>query len=283
MSSTRRPPRTGPEDPLRAPAAAGEPVWQPHRSRSLGVPLPILAAIGIAWAAAVAAQLTGAGALVHHDELLEGGPSPLLASLLFLLAWQLMIAAMMLPTSLPLIGLFGSASSRAPRAWGAMAAFIGAYALVWSAFGALAFALDAGLHAAVESSALLGEYEWAIAGSVLVLAGGFQFAPLKDACLDKCRHPAQFLIRYYERGVGGGFRLGVRHGLYCLGCCWALMLVMFAVGVTSLLVMAALTALMVHEKTRPSGARAVPLTGVILLGLAAWVLAYSAWASSATA
>lgn len=266
-------------DPLPGPAGSSA---SPRRW-ARGLPVPILVAIGLAWAAAVAAQLSGAGALAHHDELLEGGPPPLAAGLIFLLAWQLMIAAMMLPTSLPLIRLYSSASSGAPRATGAMAAFLGGYALVWSAFGALAFGFDAGLHAAVDASPLLQDYDWALAGAVLALAGAFQFTSLKDACLDKCRHPAQFLIRYYERGVGGGLKLGTRHGLYCVGCCWALMLVMFAVGVTSLLVMAVLTALMVYEKTHPTGARAVPVTGLLLLGLAAWVLAYSAWASSAAA
>ena len=114
---------------------------------------------------------------------------------------------------------------------------------------------------------------------MLALAGAFQFTKLKDACLDKCRHPGQFLLRFYERGTGGGFRLGARHGAFCLGCCWALMLVMFAVGVASLAWMAVLTALMVWEKTRPSGARSVPVTGVALLGAASIVLMYSAYAA----
>ncbi len=88
---------------------------------------------------------------------------------------------------------------------------------------------------------------------MLALAGAFQFTPLKDACLDKCRHPGQFLMRYYERGAGGGFRLGARHGVFCVGCCWALMLVMFAAGVASLLWMAA-----AH---RPDGPREDPPLG----------------------
>ncbi len=111
---------------------------------------------------------------------------------------------------------------------------------------------------------------------MLALAGAFQFTPLKDACLDKCRHPAQFLTRHYRRGTAGAFLLGVRHGAFCLGCCWALMLVLFAAGMASLLWMAALTALMVHEKTRPNGARAVPVSGVALLAAASVVLAYGA-------
>ena len=115
---------------------------------------------------------------------------------------------------------------------------------------------------------------------MLALAGAFQFTSLKDACLDKCRHPGQFLMRYYERGAGGGLRLGMRHGAFCVGCCWALMLVMFAAGVASLIWMALLTAVMIHEKTRPAGARAVPVTGVALLAAASVVLAYSAAAAA---
>ena len=246
------------------------------------LPRPILAGIAAAWAAAIAAQAAGAAAFVHHDALLVGdGPSFAVAALLALLAWQVMIAAMMLPSSLPLVRLYARASERAPRRRRSMAAFIGGYAVVWSAFGLAAFGADAGLHAAVSASPWLDQHDWWIGGSVLALAGAFQFSSLKDACLDKCRHPGQFLMRYYERGPGGGFRLGARHGAFCVGCCWALMLVMFAAGVASLIWMALLTAVMIHEKTRPLGARAVPVTGVALLGAASVVLAYSAYASSA--
>ena len=114
---------------------------------------------------------------------------------------------------------------------------------------------------------------------MLALAGAFQFTKLKDACLDQCRHPAAFMLRFYERGIAGAFRLGARHGSFCLGCCWALMLVMFAVGVASLPWMAALAALMVHEKTRPHGARGVPISGVALLGGGSITLLYSAHAA----
>ncbi|MBN1527792.1 MAG: DUF2182 domain-containing protein [Thermoleophilaceae bacterium] len=246
------------------------------RRVSAGVPAPIVVGIAAAWAACAAAQAGGAAALVHHDRLIEDGPGPLLGLGLFLLAWQLMVAAMMLPSSLPLVRLFGAASRGAPRSGAAMAAFLGGYALVWSAFGALAFGFDVLVHAAVGSSPWLAAHDWLIGGSVLALAGAFQFTQLKDACLEGCRHPAQFMIRFYERGPGGGFRLGVRHAAFCVGCCWALMLVMFAAGVASLIWMAALTALMVHEKTRPTGRTAVPVTGVALLALSSVVLLYGA-------
>ena len=119
-----------------------------------------------------------------------------------------MIAAMMLPSSLPLVRMFAAASARQPRPGAAMAGFLGGYALVWSAFGALAFLFDVGVHAAVDSSPWLADHDWLLGGSVLALAGAFQFTTLKDACLDKCRHPGHFLIRFYERGHGG--RLSAR-------------------------------------------------------------------------
>jgi predicted metal-binding membrane protein len=246
-----------------------------------GVPVPVVAAIASAWAAAIAAEATGAAALLHHDELLSEGLPSAWAVVGFLAAWQVMVAAMMLPSSLPLVRMFAGASARTPGSGRAMAAFLGGYALVWTAFGAFAFAGDLGLHAAVNASSFLADSEWAIGGSVLAAAGAFQFTPLKDACLDKCRHPASFMLRHYRRGARAGFELGARHGAFCVGCCWALMLVMFALGATNLILMALLTALMVHEKTRPAGRRAVPVTGVTLLAIASVVLLYSGYAAFA--
>ena len=216
---------------------------------------------------------------VHHDSLLEGGRGFGLALVLFVLAWQVMIAAMMLPSSLPLVRMFSAASAGAPRRGRALAAFVSGYAVVWSAFGVLAFAGDASLHALVDASPWMEAHDWAIAPGVLVLAGLFQFSSLKDACLRACRHPASFLHRHYRRGTRGGFELGARHGLFCVGCCWALMLVMFAAGAASLVWMAALTALMVYEKTRPSGATAVPLTGAVLLAVGSTLLLWNGYAS----
>jgi predicted metal-binding membrane protein len=244
-----------------------------------GVPGPILAAVAAAWAVAVAAEATGIAGSLHHDSLLEGGPGFGPALLLFLVSWQVMIGAMMLPSSLPLVRMYALASARAPGRGLTMAAFLGAYALVWSLFGLIAFGGDAALHAAVAASPWLLAHDWAIAPSVLLLAGAFQFTSLKDACLRACRHPASFMQRHYRRGAGGGFMLGARHGLFCVGCCWALMLVMFAAGAASLIWMAALTALMVHEKTRPSGAQTVPLTGVVLLAAGSTLMLWGAYAN----
>jgi predicted metal-binding membrane protein len=189
---------------------------------------------------------------------------------LFLLAWQSMIAAMMLPSSLPLVRLFGAASARAPARASTMVAFLGGYALTWTAFGAAAFSGDALLHHLIGNG-------WLILGGALALAGAVQFTSLKERCLTQCRHPGTFLMRHYRRGAGGAFALGLRHGLFCLGCCWALMLVMFAAGAASLIWMGGLTALMVVEKTARRGGQAVAPTGFALLGCAALVLAHPHW------
>jgi predicted metal-binding membrane protein len=263
-----------------APAPAVTAKVSAAASARLGrVPVAVVVGVVLAWGVAVAAQAGGVAAIVHHDALLENGPPLVPALVAFLIAWQVMIAAMMLPSSLPLVRLFASASAQQPRASAAIAGFLAGYALVWSAFGALALLLDLGVHRTVDSIGWLHEHEWLIGGSVLALAGGFQFTKLKDACLDKCRNPAQFMLRYYERGPAGGFRLGARHGAFCVGCCWALMLVMFAAGAGSLVWMALLTALMVHEKTRPAGRSSVPVTGITLLATSSIVLLWSAYAA----
>jgi predicted metal-binding membrane protein len=105
----------------------------------------------------------------------------------------------------------------------------------------------------------------------------FQFSDLKDRCLRECRHPGPFLLQHYRRGAAGAFALGRRHGLFCLGCCWALMLVGFAVGVASLWWMAALTAVMVYEKTGRSGDQAVAPIGIALIVAGTLALVTPAW------
>jgi predicted metal-binding membrane protein len=233
------------------------------------VPTAVLFAIAVAWAVAIAAELTGTADVLHHDALIEGGPPLWLALVLFLVAWQAMVAAMMLPSSLPLIRLFYAVSESREGAVAARAAFLGGYAAVWTGFGALAFLGDAVVHRAVHAVPAVAERPWLVAGSVLAVAGAFQFSELKDQCLSKCRAPGPYLLARYRRGTGGAFRLGFGHGLFCLGCCWALMLVMFAAGIAVLWWMAALTAVMVYEKTARNGRLLTPIVGVALLALAA--------------
>ena len=240
-------------------------------------PRPVLVAIAVGWALAIVAELTGKAHALHHDALIEHGPPLWAALLLFLVAWQAMVAAMMLPSSLPLIRLFEAVSRNQERVRRVRGAFLGGYAAVWTGFGAFAFLGDAGVHHTVDAVPWLSARPWLIGGSTLALAGAFQFSNLKDKCLSKCRQPGPYLLAHYSRGTGGAFRLGSGHGLFCLGCCWALMLVMFAAGVAVLWWMAALTAVMVYEKTGRYGSALTPVVGVALLGLAAVAYAHPPW------
>jgi predicted metal-binding membrane protein len=241
------------------------------------VPPAVPVAIAAAWLVALVAQVTGRAGLVHHDRLAHSH-LPLWAALgLFLLAWQVMIAAMMMPSSLPMVRLFSVVSANQERPGAAMSAFLGGYALVWSAFGAAAFLGDMVLHHVVDSTPWLGSHQWLVAGGVLALAGAFQFSALKDKCLSECRHPGAFLLQHYRRGVKEAFLLGRRHGMFCLGCCWALMLVGFAAGVASLWWMAALGALMFFEKAGRAGDRIAPVAGWALLALAGLALLHPPW------
>jgi predicted metal-binding membrane protein len=242
----------------------------------LRLPHPTLVwAIAAAWAVAVAAEVSGRGQALHHDTLANGGRPPWAALGLFLLAWQLMIVAMMLPSSLPLVRLFGRASANQPSPRRAKAAFLGGYAVVWTGFGAAAFLGDLAIHRAVQGWAWLAARPALLGGAVLLVAGGFQFSTLKDRCLTVCRHPAGYLRQHYRRGTGAALRLGAGHGLFCVGCCWALMLVAFAAGVATLWWMAALTAVMVFEKTGRGGRRGVRPIGIGLIALGILLLAGS--------
>jgi predicted metal-binding membrane protein len=278
------------------------------RARAAGVPLAVPAMIAAAWVLAVVAESAGstllrdpAGTAAAHTRLADQSPIALLCPLhlagsgvhvagsapdagsfwlafgLFLIAWQAMIAAMMLPSSLPLVRLFNLASSGAAARRRSLAGFLSGYALIWTAFGAAAFAGDALLQRLIADNPELRAQRWIIVAGLLALAGAVQFTPLKDRCLTECRHPGAFLMRHYRRGAGGGFTLGRRHGLFCVGCCWALMLVMFVAGVASLIWMGGLTVLMVYEKTAARGATAVPIAGIALLAWAAVVLVHPPW------
>lgn len=218
--------------------------------------MPAVAAISIgAWGALVAVHLLGYAWLVEHDALLASGAPPLVTLVLFLGAWQLMTAAMMLPTALPTVALFVRASRGQQRPRAAVAAFLGAYFAVWTAFAVAAVAGDALVHALVETWPWLDARPHLVTGGVLLVAGVGLLTGLTERCLDACRSPLHSLLRWYARGVGAAWRLGLRHAAFCLGCCWPLMLVAFGLGVGSIPLMLALAAVMLAAKTAPGGHR----------------------------
>ncbi len=248
------------------------------RARADSTLVILVAAIAAAWGIAAWAELSGAAALVHHHTLFHSvrdAGMPLWTAILMIAgSWQVMTAAMMLPTSLPMFRLYARAAGRAPSAGASLALFLLAYFAVWTAFAVPAFIGDMGLHQLVHSWPLLAANERIIPAATLGIAAGWQLTPLKDACLRECRHPALFLQRYYARGPRAGFVLGLRHGMFCLGCCWALMLVMFAAGVAHLAWMGALAIIMLAEKTFPGGERLTLPIGVTLAALAIGALIF---------
>jgi predicted metal-binding membrane protein len=232
----------------------------------------------VAWTLAGLSVLTNQSYLINHHYLLEESHLPVLVALvIFLACWQVMTVGMMLPSSMPMVYMIVHAGRQQKRPHAVPAAFLAAYALVWTAFALVAFLGDTRIHWLVDHWFWLYTHSWLIGATTFAIAGVFQFTPLKGRCLKQCRSPFSFFVRYYREGVGAAWCLGLRHGAFCLGCCWALMLVMFGIGVGSLLSMALLTGVMIVEKTYPRGQRLSPVIGIILLGLSVLWLVHPAW------
>jgi predicted metal-binding membrane protein len=231
-----------------------------------------------AWTVALLAVLTKRTYLINHTYLLtQSHLSWIVALAVFLACWQLMIVAMMLPSSMPLVNMVVYASRRQRYPWMIQGAFLAGYALVWTTFALVAFLADTLVHWLVNNWFWLYMHSWLIGATVFAIAGGFQFSPLKEHCLKQCRSPLSFFMRYYRKDAGASLSLGLHHGMFCLGCCWALMLVMFGVGTGSIVWMAVLTGVMVTEKTYPGGQRLSRVFGILLLLLAVLWLVHPAW------
>ncbi|MGZ4734445.1 MAG: DUF2182 domain-containing protein [Acidimicrobiia bacterium] len=237
-------------------------------------------AVAAAWAVMLVAVLAGGAGSVHHHAIFEGSHSPLgafAAVLGFLVAWQVMVVAMMLPSSVGMMNAFAGRAAGEARPRLTVLAFVGGYLAVWGAFGAAALAFDGLIHQGVDGFPWLSARPWLVAGGVLLLAGGFQLSHVREQCQRVCRHPFGFLLQRYQPGAAPAFALGREHARFCVGCCWALMLVMFAAGVANLAWMAALTTVMVYEKVGRHGERIAPIVGVVLIGWAVVVVAHPTW------
>jgi predicted metal-binding membrane protein len=189
----------------------------------------------------------------------------------FLGAWVVMMAAMMLPSAAPTVALYSRMTRRRSRS--APLLFVTGYLATWAAAGALAFALA---HA---GRALFGDVlawdragRW-VAGATLLAAAAYELTPLKHVCLGKCRSPLGFLLGAWRDGPRGALEMGARHGAWCLGCCWALMASLFALGVMSIAWMAVVAALIAAEKLVPWRRVATYGTAGILLALGVLLLA----------
>lgn len=219
-----------------------------------------------AWAVLAAWGASPFAPLLSHRELAEGGLT-LFRLAVFTAGWLLMTVAMMLPGSLPLVNLFRAlVARRADRPALTLCLLLG-YLAVWTAFGVAAFMGDATLHAAVERNpAVAAQAAW-IGVLVLLAAGVYQVAPLKEMCLERCRSPYSFVVEHWRgrRPRRDAVHLGLRHGLFCVGCCWTLMLVMFAIGGVNLGWMLGLGAVMLLERTSGWGRRLTVPVGLALI------------------
>jgi predicted metal-binding membrane protein len=239
--------------------------------------LPLLGSvIALAWLTLWMWERSPYGRYLSHGELAgldrSDGSEVLLRAGLYVLGWLLMTVAMMLPTVLPLLAIFRRlVAARAERAQYLTLCVLG-YLGVWMAFGVVAHGADLVVHEATERIAWLEDNAWAIGAATLLAAGAFQFTALKYRCLDKCRTPLSFVMEHWHgrRERWNAFWLGAHHGIFCVGCCWALMLIMFGVGVGNVGWMLALGAVMVIEKNVSWGRRIGRPLGVALL---AWGLA----------
>jgi predicted metal-binding membrane protein len=190
--------------------------------------------------------------------------------------WAVMMVGMMLPSASPMLLLFGGIARRsAPAAYGVSGqiyAFAAGYVVVWAVFSLGATALQRLLATRLFISPMMEATQPAVGAGLLLIAGVYQLTPIKQACLRTCQSPLGFLMSRWRPGVSGAFRMGLEHGALCVGCCWALMLLLFAGGVMNLAVIAALTASVAFEKLTPLGTHGARLGGVLLIAAALWIL-----------
>ncbi len=189
-----------------------------------------------------------------------------------LLMWIAMMVAMMTPSAVPMLAVFDRVARGRDGGGAATAAFFSGYLALWGLFSIAATTAQAALHAWALLSPGMTSVSRSLNGLLLLAAGVYQFSPLKRACLAKCRSPLGFLLSEWRSGLGGAFVMGLRHGLYCVGCCWLLMALLFVGGVMDLRWIAALAVLVLLEKTAPTE-RLAPLLGAGLMGWGAWLLA----------
>ena len=241
----------------------------------LWVALGLVTAIGVAWiyllreAAAMNAMAAearthaamGMGAMTMRT----WGGSDWFA--LFVM-WAVMMVGMMLPSAAPVILLVLGAYRLRHETYARAAAFafVFGYLLMWTAFSAIAAVGQFVLHRTAVLSAEMRLYSAPVAGVILVIAGVYQWLPLKNRCLVHCQTPLAFLTQHWRQGIAGGLSMGVRHGAYCVGCCWLAMTVLFVVGVMNIAWIAVLAALVLLEKLAPGGRIAGRVAGAAAAG-----------------
>lgn len=191
--------------------------------------------------------------------------------------WSVMMVGMMLPSAAPAILLYGAmvgnrrqGTTTLPSVW----LFAAGYLAVWTAFSLVATFLQAGLTTARMLTPMMETASAELSASLLIIAGIYQCLSLKDRCLQKCRAPLSFLMFHWRPGPAGAFRMGFDHGFFCVGCCWALMLLLFAVGVMNLLWVALIAGFVLIEKLAPAGRAVGRVAGAMLIGAGVYTIVF---------
>jgi predicted metal-binding membrane protein len=193
---------------------------------------------------------------------------------LVFLMWAIMMVAMMIPAASPVVLLFAEVNRRRNEPGDKFVTtgmFLLGYLTAWTAFSLIATLAQWGLLTAALISPMMESRSKVFGGALVLIAGLFQFSRLKHACLAHCRSPMGFLATEWRSGSCGAFRMGLKHGSYCLGCCWALMALLFAVGVMNLLWVAAISSFVLLEKISPANQFVGRLSGLLFIGWAAWI------------
>lgn len=254
----------------------------PRISRDQAVTLAgLIGVVALAWAylyhdAAQMASMNMGGVGSGRMKVLGGGdPFDLAELTLLFLMWSIMMIGMMVPSAAPAILMYTTiAKNHRERGSAVVPAwlFTLGYLGVWISFSALATGLQAGLReAALLTPMMVSSSSW-LSGLLLIIAGIWQWLPIKDACLQKCRAPLQFFMFHWRPGNSGAFWMGMEHGGLCLGCCWAIMLLLFVAGVMNLIWVAVIAAFVFMEKLAPGGAWAGRASGLVMLALGGGIL-----------
>jgi predicted metal-binding membrane protein len=184
--------------------------------------------------------------------------------------WVIMMVGMMLPGATPMILMFAKVSRKhrlEERSYPSVAVFVSGYLLAWGGFSLVATGLQSGLQSLLLLSPMMTTNSPLLGATLFVTAGLYQLTPLKHACLKHCRSPLAFLLTRWRGGSLGAFRMGFEHGLFCLGCCWVIMALLFVGGVMNLLWVVAITVFVLIEKIAPRGERFARGTGFILIAV----------------
>jgi predicted metal-binding membrane protein len=242
---------------------AGLAAWRRHPY--VWVALLLAAALG--WAVTIQQAIGMAGLSGAGSGMAAMSPSPAPA-LVFLPVWVAMMAAMMFPAIAPVVSLVSTAGQKRRAAGGRAVpnvVFVAGYLAIWTLFGVAAYLLSLAVPAVGMAGPGLKSDSAVLAGLILIFAGLYEWGPLKGACLRHCRSPLGTFLQLWRDGWAGAFRMGVVHGTYCLGCCWGLMLVLFAEGLMNLTAMVLLAAVIFAQKVLPRGELIAKGTGVALV------------------